>query len=683
MELPPLTVQGETETGSGPVQGDVAHRSTAGTKTDTPLAETPQAISVVTRDQMNAQDAQTVNQALRYSPGVKSDAAGADLRFDGNVYIRGFLADQYLDGLKLFRGAFTAPAVDPWLLERIDIVHGPSSVLYGQASPGGFIDMISKLPTETPLHVLQFQSGSYGLVQGAFDLGGKLTEDGTVLYRLSGIGRSSDTQVNYTKQQRLALAPSVTWKPDSDTKLTIITSLLDDPNAGFFNQLPLTGTALTNPNGRISTSFYQGSPGFDQFRRSQVTVGYMLEHRFSEVWQASQSVRYLYQDVGYNGTYIVSAQPNLTTFNRDVFADSEFMNAVVLDNHAQADFDTGPLRHTVLLGVGYQYVLYDQGYRENATSPINYLNPIYLPVFMPANPAIMRHTQQSQNQFGIYAQDQLRLGNLSLTIGGRQDWLGNDTTNRVTSLTTSTTDNAFSWRAALMYNFDSGIAPYFSYTTSFQPTLGSSFTGAAFQPTTGEQYEIGIKYQPPGINALFTLAAYNLTQQNVLTPDPVHANFSVQTGEVRSRGIELEGRVSLTEGLNVIAAYTYLDNVNTQANGPTLNKHPPGLPSNAGALWADYTFQSEALAGLGIGGGVRLVGPMYGNTTNTFMVQGYTLFDAMLRYDLGATIPSLQGLQLQVNGTNLGDVRYIVSSQNTGAYYGLRRTVYASLTYRW
>ncbi|MEJ0020306.1 MAG: TonB-dependent siderophore receptor [Acetobacteraceae bacterium] len=683
VELPPVTVQGQTETASGPVQGYVAHRSGAGTKTETPLIETPQAISVITRDQMDTQDALTINQALRYAPGVKTDPAGADIRFDGNVYIRGFLADQYLDGLKLFRGAFTAPAVEPWLLERIDIVHGPGSVLYGQASPGGFLDLISKLPTETPVHALQFQTGSYGLVQGAFDLGGKVTEDGSVLYRLSGIGRTTNTQVDHTQQQRLALAPSLTWKPDNDTKLTVLLSFLHDPNAGFYNQLPLLGTVQANPNGRIPTSFYQGSPSFDRFRRDQVTVGYMLEHRVTDAIQVFSSLRYLYQDVDYRGTYIVGVQPSLATYSRNAFADREFMNAVVMDNHAQADFDTGPLRHTVLAGVAYQYASYSQGYRENATTPINYLNPVYLPVSLPANPSIRSAALQTQSQVGIYLQDQMRVDGWSLTLGGRQDWAHNNTNNRITNANTSLDANAFSWRAALIYNFDIGIAPYFSYTTSFQPTAGLAFGAVPFKPTEGKQYEIGVKYQPQGFNALFTAALFNLTQSNVLTADPAHVNFSVQTGEVRARGLELEARMNLMAGLNLIAAYTYLDTVTTKSNSGLAGKHLNAMPDHNGSLWADYAFQSETLAGLGLGAGLRLVGPSFGNTTNTFKVQGYALVDAMIRYELGAKLPSLQGMQLQVNVSNLGDVRYIASSQNNGAYYGLRRTVYASIGYRW
>ncbi|HVX57214.1 MAG TPA: TonB-dependent siderophore receptor, partial [Candidatus Saccharimonadales bacterium] len=564
---------------------------------------------------------------------------GADLRFDGQTYIRGFQADQYLDGLKLPRGAFTGPAVEPWLLERIDIVHGPASVLYGQASPGGFIDLISKLPTEEPIHVLQLQTGSYGRVQGAFDFGGKATDDGTWLYRLTGLARESGTQVDHTEQQRVAFAPAITWKPNNDTKVTLLANFLYDPQGGFYNQLPLQGTVLPNPNGKIPTSFYQGDPNFDHFRRTQAMFGYEIEHRLNATWTLRQNLRYLYQDVDYSAVYGVGFQSNLLTLNRDAFSNREFLNSIALDNLAQADFATGPFSHTVLLGISYQNQAYNETYREGATSPINYLNPVYTTVGLPANAAFQQLSSQVQNQVGVYAQDQVRLDHWSLTLGVRQDWLDVDTLDRLKGTSVDSDNAATSWRGALMYNFDNGLAPYFSYTTSFQPTTGTSFTNAPFKPTTGQQYEVGVKYQPPIGNALFTVALFDLTQQNVLTTDPLHANFSVQTGEVRSRGVELSGTVSLARGLNLTAAYTYLDNTNTKANGTSVGKHPPGLPQQMGSLWADYTFQDERLRGLGIGGGVRVVGGQWANTPNTITSPGYALFDAMVRYDLGAKFP--------------------------------------------
>jgi iron complex outermembrane recepter protein len=681
--LPPIAVEGTREVAKGPIQGYVAHQSDAGTKTDTSILETPQAISVVTRGQMDAQNAQTLNQAMRYAPGVKTDPLGADLRFDGQTYIRGFQADQYLDGLKLPRGSFTGPAIEPWLLERIDIVHGPASVLYGQASPGGFVDLISKQPTSEPLHVLQLGTGSFGDVQGAFDFGGKVTDDGTWLYRLTGIARDAGTQVDRTTQQRVAFAPAVTWKPNNDTKITFFANLLYDPQAGFYNQLPLQGTVLPNPNGDIPTSFYQGDKDFDHFRRTQAAIGYELEHRLNDTWTVRQNIRYLYQDVDYSAAYGIGFQPNLLTINRDAFSNQETVNSVALDNLAQADFVTGPLSHTVLLGISYQNQAYNQTYREGATSPINYLNPTYLPVSLATNPDFRQATAQTQNQVGIYAQDQVRLDRWSLTVGVRQDWLDVDTVDRRQGTRVDSSNAAASWRAALLYNFANGVAPYFSYTTSFQPTTGTSFADTPFRPTTGQQYEVGVKYQPREWNALFTVALFDLTQQNVLTADPVNTNFSVQTGEVRSRGVELSGTATLTEGLNLTAAYSYLDNSNTKANGVAVDKHPTGLPQHMGSLWADYAFQDERLAGLGVGGGVRVIGGQWANTANTVTSPGYALFDAMVQYDLGATVSALHGLSAQVNAINIADTRYIVTAQNTGAYYGLRRTVLANLTYKW
>jgi iron complex outermembrane receptor protein len=597
IQLPTLAVGGALESGRGPVPDYVAARSAAGTKTDAPLIETPEAISVVTRAQMDAQNAQTINEAVRYTSGVRGEFGGADLRFDGNITIRGFQVDQYLDELRLFRGSFTAPAVDPWLLERIEVVHGPGSVLYGNASPGGFLNLVSKLPVSDPLHIVQFQTGSFGRAQGAVDFGGPLNEDGSLLYRIAGIGRHTETQVKFTAYERVALAPSIAWKPDSNTTVTLLGALLHDPQGGFYNQLPLQGSARPNPRGQIPIDFYQGDPNFDQFLRTQETIGYIAEHRFSDNLSVRQNFRYLHQDIDYRGTYGVSVQSNFTTLNRDVFINNEHQDAIGLDNQALARLTTGPLQHNVLFGLGYQFADYNQFYRESPTTAINFLSPNYFPIVaLAAVPPILRRTEYTQNQTGLYVQDQIGFDRLSLTIGGRQDWLDVANRNGFTNVTTATNDSAQSWRAGLIYNFDFGLAPYYSYATSFQPTAGVSFSGAAFKPTEGEQHEIGIKYQPPGSRSLFTAAFFDLTQSNVLTADPAHANFSIQTGEVRSQGVELEGKFSLTDGLKVIASYGYLNDVVTKANGPTQGHHLNGIPAQAMAAWAEYAFQPPVRA---------------------------------------------------------------------------------------
>jgi iron complex outermembrane recepter protein len=679
----PITVQEQRagETAWGPVKGYVATRSATGTKTDTPLIETPQSISVVTRDQMEAQAAQTVQSALRYSSGVSLYEKN-DNRFDIN-FARGFDLEEFLDGMRLLSGSFAIPRIDPYFLERIEVFKGPSSVLYGQAPPGGLVNLVSKRPTSEPFREVLLQTGSYNRVQGAFDFSGPIDKDGQFLYRVTGLGRDSETQIDYVEDQRLAIMPALTWRPTPDTTFTLLTSYQNDPVGGFINSWPAQGTVLSNPNGKIPMSLYGGAPNFDKHEREHYYVGYLFEHRFSEVWTVRQNFRYMHINDDYFQVLTGDFQEDLRTLERSVFTNVEDFDAITLDNQVQSKFATGPLQHTFVFGIDYQRSMQDFKFGIGDAPPLDILRPDYSQPI--PTPPLLFDDERTRNQIGLYAQDQLKLGPWALLLGGRHDWADREIHDRFTDITTKESDNEFTWRAGLLYLFDIGLAPYFSYATSFEPTIGTDFEGNPFEPTTGRQYEVGIKYQPKGINALITLSLFQLTQQNVLTTDPEHEFFNVQTGEVRSRGVELEGKASLTAGLNLTAAYTYLDAEVTESNDVDLGKRPVQVPKHLASLWGDYTIQGGALAGLGFGAGVRYFGSTYGDAENTFKVPDYTLADAAAHYDLsGLGVDALKGIRLAVNASNLFDKEYVAFCANIGAcHYGLRRTVLGTFSYRW
>ncbi len=683
--LSPVTVEADRlrETAWGPAPGYVATRSAAGTKTDTPLIETPAQISVVTRDEMDAIGAQSLQQSLRYTAGItpetRSTLGGYDM-----LYGRGFFLDKYLDGMKLSNNnGFASPQTELYGLERVEFIHGPASVLYGQASPGGIVNQISKRPTATPFGEVSLMGGSYSRIQGAFDIGGPLDKEGKYLYRLTGLAKQSDTQVNYTREKRLFIAPSFTWRPTNDTSLTFLTHYKDDPDLGLYNFVPAQGSVLGNPNGKISTSFYAGDPSFNDLSRKQYSLGYAFEHRFDDMWTVRQNLRYLHTDGTFKQVLPLSLAANGRTLNRYVQVDLETVGAFTIDNQVQAKFDTGPLRHTVLAGLDYQNTA-DKDRIGQALGPsIDIFNPVYNQTIVA--PGInTTNMYQTLNQTGVYLQDQIKFDRVSLLFAGREDWVDNKTRNRLNNTTTTLSDSAFTGRVGALYLFDFGLAPYVAYTSSFQPTSGAAYGGAAFKPTKGKQIEGGVKYQPTGFNSFVTATAFNMTQQDVLTPDPAHTGFSVQTGEIRSRGIELEGQASLTDGLNLTASYSYLDSEVTKSNTTNLGKTPLYTPSNMASAWLDYTIPSGPARGLGIGGGARYVGATWGNSTNTLRIPGFTLFDASIHYDLGGLNNALQGTKLTVNASNLFDKTYVSECTNTvNCLYGYRRTIYATVSYRW
>ncbi len=679
--LPAVTVEATRDsTFTNPASGYVATNTTTGAKTDTPLIEIPQSISVVTRQQMDQRQTQTIDEALRYSPGI-SVSGKEDNRSDF-VAARGFTLNQYLDSLRLGAGSFATSQTDPYLLERIDVLQGPASTLYGRSSPGGLIDMVSKRPRPDFFGEAQIQTGSFNRIQGAFDVGGALDKNGEFQVRLTALARDADTQVNYVKNRRIVVAPSFTWRPSSDTSFTLITNYQDDPAGGLYSRMPASGSITPTPTGvKIPTSFFFSDLNFNKYQRSQYSLGYAFEHRFTDSLQFCQNLRYRHMDLDYDFLY-ATGWLNATTLRRNVISDREKLDTTTLDNQVQYDVRTGPLAHKVLAGVDYQYNNWDYLYGVAVSNTLNYYNPNYRQNI--TKPAITNSQNQTQDQFGVYLQDQIKIERAIFTIGAREDWAATKTRNRLTRRDTSQSDRAFTWRAGVNYIFDNGIAPYASYTRSFDPTAGVDFYGTPLKPTTGEQYEVGVKYQPTGFKSFITAAAYNLTQQNVTTADPSHPNSLVQTGEIRSRGVQFAGTASLADGLDLIASYSYLDNEVTKSNDGLVGKKPSGTPAVLASAWGNWTIQSGPLAGLGIGAGVRYVGSTWGDNANSFKVPSYTLGDAAIQYEFSYLDPRFSGLKLAINANNITDKTYVAAcSTSTTCFYGYRRNVLATLTYKW
>jgi iron complex outermembrane receptor protein len=296
---------------------------------------------------------------------------------------------------------------------------------------------------------------------------------------------------------------------------------------------------------------------------------------------------------------------------------------------------------------------------------------------------VSRDSKQNFDQVGLYAQDQIKFDRWVALLGVRHDWADALTRDMLHgTATSSNSDQATSKRAALLYKFDNGISPYIQYTESFQPIVGVNHYGQPYKPTTGQQEEVGIKYQPNS-KTLLTAAVFNLTQQNVRITDPNDAFNQIQVGEIRSRGVELEAKSEINRNLSVLASYTYMDLLNTRAAVGAQGHRPIGLPANSAAAWADYTFHGGQLDGFGLSGGVRYLGETFGDTKNTYKVPGVTLFDAGLHYDLAGLGPQFKGYNVQVNATNLFDKTYVSLCQDFGCYYGLRRSVIATLRYKW
>jgi iron complex outermembrane receptor protein len=682
------------ETADRSPPGFAATRSAVGTKTDTPIMETPQSVSVVTQDQLQARAVQSITEALLYVPGIQTSSLGADPRFD-NFKIRGFNTTgdgTYRDGLReigspndfgLFRN-------HPYGVERIDVLRGPSSILYGAGGPGGLINIISKKPTEQPFAEVYGLLGSAKRKEVGFDVGGALDKDGHYLARLTGAIREGQAQVpyfsNFIPDDRYFIAPAFTWRPSDDTKLTILADVGHDRTGNNF-AAPLLKLSLSPPGvvGISPTTLFLGDPAFNKFDQHQFRVGYQFEHRLNDAVTVRQNLRYGEVDLDYrfltvNIPALFVSQPG--TLPRVSRHTDEHTSSFTVDNHAQVKFATGPVSHTMLVGLDFQRFGLDSrlnsGPVPDLPLTLNLTNPqYYLNIPTPTDP--INSTDQTSKQLGAYIQDQIKFHNWVVTAGTRRDWADLDTTNRLTSERTVSNEQAQSNKIGVVYLFDFGLAPYASYSESFLPITNVDFFGNPFKPTSGKQYEAGARYTIPGTKVMVTFAAFDITQQNVLTPDPDpdHPGASVQTGEVRSRGFETELVANLAEGLNAVASYTRQDLEVTKSNDVDLGKTPILTPKNLASAYLDYTIPTGRLTGLGFGAGVRYVGSTYMDNRNTAINDPYTLYDVGVHYKMA------NGVTAQLNVTNLFDKKYASCSFSGGCNWNAGRVVTGTMKYRW
>ncbi|NTF91099.1 TonB-dependent siderophore receptor [Agrobacterium rhizogenes] len=686
-QLAPIVVQGGDDLND--TSGKIVAKSTrSATKTVTPIGETPQSITTVTRKQIDDQNPQTVSEALRYTSGVLSDR-DSNSRYD-SVFLRGFGSFgtatnyvSYLDGLKLPRGqAFATPSIDPFFLDHIDVLKGPSALLYGQISPGGLVNQVSREPSDVQSNELRIEGGTDGRIQSGLYSTGPITKDGTWQYGLATVGRSSGTRYDNVDEKRIGVAPSLKWEPDKDTSLVISGYYQRDPEGGYFNSLYPKFLAPANLAKYLGRDFDIGDPSYDSFERKQYGVGYRFEHSFDDQVTIRSNFRYSGVDVDMRSLQMAGAISSAGIIPRYAVHSIEDAKGFSFDNQAEFKFDTGAAKHTLLAGVDLQHSSSSWEYLMGAATSIDVTNPVYS---QPVGPlASVIKSDQSLRQTGVYLQDQIELGRLRAVLGVRHDWTDQDSDNLLAHTSSDQSSDATSYRAGLLYLFDNGIAPYASYSTSFEPVIGTDANGNPFTPTKARQYEVGIKYKPTNLDALFTISAFDIRQENVLSPGSL-PGFSVQQGEIHSRGLEFEARGNLTDNLELIGAISLLDTeVSRSTDTSIIGNQPQAVPRYYGSLWANYALDYPALEGLTIGGGVRFVGSSYADDANKVKAEGYTLLDAALKYDFGVKNQKLKGLEATLNVTNLLNKEYYSScSSNYYCQYGNGRTILAGLRYKW
>lgn len=646
----------------------VSSGSVSATKTQAPLIETPQSITVISRDQIDLLNITSLQDSVRYTAGVTGENYGPDERYDW-LTLRGFYPVQYIDGLQAPIGSVTNIGTDLYGFESVDILKGPASVLYGLSPPGGIVNMISRRPSTSFGGEIEGQLGEYEHKQIAGDITGPLGAN--MSGRLTALYRDRGTQVDFVDSKRTYIAPALTLDIAAATRITFLGYYQKDEIDGYGGGfLPASGTVLPNAFGVIPASRNLGEPDYNFYGRDQYGVGYDVSHQLTDNISLQQNLKYFNVESRMRQVYGAGLQADNRTVTRFVFPFNEDVSSFNIDSRVAAEFVTGALSHSVL--VGWDYRKYDLAseFAFSLASPLDVFEPVYgAPV---VEGAFFPFGDQRETQNGIYVQDQIRTGGLVVTLSGRQDWVETETAGSTREV------DEFTYRVGVNYVFDNGIAPYVGIAKSFLPTPGSTFGGTPFEPSSGKQIEAGVKYDgrnlPEGVKLFATAAAYKITQENVLTNDPAHLFFSLQTGEVEVSGVELEAVARFHERLSINASYTKTNSEVTGSNGPDLGKQLPMVPEHKFSVLADYTIQTGPLAGLGGGIGFRYLGESYGDPANDWQNEAVSLWDAIVHYDT-------LNFRLALNANNLFDEIYVVRCGSAAdCYYGNRRNVTVSLT---
>lgn len=666
-------------------KGLISYTSASASKSAVPIVENPISISVLTERRLEDLGAITIQDGIGYVAGVYNGPYGVDTRGDW-AKIRGVDPVTYLDGLKMLFGHYNNTRTNPYFLQQIEILKGPSSVLFGQGSTGGILNLVSKKPEEETSGEIWAQLGNYNRKQLAADFTGAIDADADVLYRMIGMVRDSETQTDYVDDNTYAFAPSLTWNIGDATALTFLANIQKNESGSSTQFFPHVGTIKEAPNGQIPTERFVSEPGWDKYDTEQKSLTLIAEHDFNDVFSLRAATRYMDSESEYQTMYSANWPPTLEEDGRSMkrtalvsLADAKSWTS---DVQLHATFETGIIEHTLVGGVDYQYARTDTDRGYGYGGKLDLYTPTY--GYDVGEIAVTDSPEDTQEQFGVYIQDSMKIADHWLVSAA----LRYDTTKNTTdSADFDDDDSATTGRLGLMYKFDNGLSPYISYSESFQPLLRNDAREDAFDPLEGEQVEFGVKYQPQGTEHLITASYFKIVEKNRKTPSAEDPLLQVQTGEVEIKGIEIEAQLEWDE-VDVYSAYTYLDTEITESN--TFGQKGAKLdstPEHQFSTWV--TYRPKALDGFKVGLGYRYVGEtsdgsamvQIPNGIGTFFTHrplktdSYDLIDMMIGYEFGQ-------FDLSLNVKNLGDETVITSCLARGdCFYGQRRTVTADLRY--
>lgn len=640
----------------------VATKTTGGSKMATDILDTPASVSVITAKEMQERGVQDVEQVLQYTPGVTTDFYGSDDRFD-YFKIRGFDANTYRDGLTLGR-PFGSIREEPYAFERVEVLKGASSTVFGVSDPGGAVNFVTKRPKTERFGEAYVTGGSYERKEIGFDFGDNLTKDDTLSYRLTGKLRDADAEYDYSRDDNKFLMGGLTWRPSDATSLTVVFDHL--------NRDGVPGSGGHPVGSDFGRDRFFGEPDFNYRGADRNTVSAMLDHDFGNGLSFSSNARYSDTKSDFGYAYIsAKTMDGSTIAKRDFFGNETGAKNFIIDARLQYEASFENIESRTLAGVEYN----DRSSRNDTywgpAPGIDWTNPVYTGA--PASLPLIASTRGDQKTKALYVQQDLTFSEkLIASVGLRNDWLDIEETNRLANRTTEDDLSEFTSRFGLTYRVTSQLAAYASYAESVAPpALGR-------EPERGEQIEVGVKYEPAGFPGLFTAAVYDLTKTNVQVTDLITGRPST-VGEIRVRGLDLEAKAELTSAISLTAGYSYLD-AEIIENGAAGNEgnRPQFVPKHMASLWATYKLEGSGRRGdmtFGVGG--RYSGAYYFDDANTQSTGSSFTTDAAFTYKIQ------ENTALEVNVSNLFDEKHVAYGGFGADFYNPGRAINATVRRTW
>lgn len=674
-----IIVRGETDD-----DDYVARETSIGRGSPQSVLKTPRSVQTITEEVIKDQNITNISEITRVVSGINTGGTAAVQDPGSSFVIRGFSAVSGRENI--LRNGLRDDTIrlvsDIANIERVEVLKGPASVLFGQGIVGGSINLVTKKPLDEPFYAINLTAGNFNTYQGNIDFTAPIDPNGDLAYRLNISYENEESFKNFQEEDFIFTDLVATLVKSEQTELNVGIEYQKSKFEGSAPQLPASGTVIDNPLGEVDIEENLGEPSLAESEQTVVRLSSDLEHKFNDNWKLQNQFLASFQEtpdgIGFTGVGLDGNR----LFRRVLSENFSSNDIYTINTNVVGEFNTGTIEHQLLVGLEFANQEQIDQIDFRFLDDIDIFDPVYSPDSV--RPVVVPFSDQvtSFQEVGIYLQDQITLvDGLILALGGRYNIADSEFSDSIDpDLNSDRVDTSFTPSAGIIYQPTENISFYASYAKSFLPNvgrsretdleLGQTILGDEFDPEEGRQFEIGLKAELFDDNILATLALFDLKRTNVLNPQTLSSS---QVGEQKSRGIELDIAGEILPGWKIISSYAYTDTeILDDEVIPDGNKLQ-NVPEHAFSIWTTYDIQQGSLEGLGFGLGFFFEGEKQGNLENSFSLPSYFRTDAALFYERDQ-------FKAQLNVKNLFDIRYFESARdefrvNAGAPFTISGTV--------